>query len=222
MSILRPALLVLPLSSCILVVDGDGHLHHRMVRGSGVRVDEDRKVGEFRAIELEVPATVEVRVGEGPSLHLSGDDNVLPGIQTRVSDGVLKIEISRSAWYQSELKLVIQTPTLERFTVEGSGDVRIQNLAERPVELAIEGSGNIHAHGRVPALKGSIEGSGSLELGQLEATEANLSIEGSGSMEVQVAKFLRYSIEGSGEITYAGDPKLEGDIDGSGEVERRR
>lgn len=218
------ALSLLPgTAACIVVVDGDGNGHGRhSIRGSGVRVEEERVVGEFQAIQLEAAGSVVVRVGEGPSLRLAGDDNVLPHVETRVSNGVLTIDVHDSVSYRCGLELVIGTPALERFTIEGSGDVRIENLAAEHVELAIEGSGTIAARGHAHELVGSIEGSGSLELAELQAVHANLSIEGSGSMDVHAAEGLHYSIEGSGEILYAGNPGLAGRIDGSGSVERRR
>lgn len=212
--------LLVPLTACIIVVDdGDWNGQHT-VRGSGVRVEEDRPVSAFHAIELETCATVLVKVGEAHSLHLSGDDNLLPLVKARVEDGVLSVDLDGSCSFRCGLELVIGTPALEGFTIEGSGDVEIQGLASEQVELAIEGSGSIHAQGKARDLIGSIEGSGSLGLAELDADSADLSIEGSGEMEVHVAEVLRYSIEGSGEIRYAGEPDLGGRIEGSGRVEK--
>lgn len=221
--LLRRPLLALPfslLAACIVVVDGDGHGHG--VRGSGVPAEEQRPVPAFHAVELETPASVVVRVGQEPGLHLTCDDNLLARIETRVTDGVLRIDTRGSISSRCGLELVLATPTLERFQIEGSGDVRIEQLDGARVELGIEGSGSLRASGRAHELVGSIEGSGSLELGELEAVHAHLTIEGSGSIDAHVSAALRYSIEGSGEIRYAGDPEVGGKIAGSGEVARRR
>jgi carbon monoxide dehydrogenase subunit G len=187
-----------------------------------VRSEEDRPVAEFRAIELETSATVRVDVGQPPSLHLSGDDNLLPLVETKVENGVLSVDLRESCRFRADLEIVVTTPSLERFVIEGSGDVEIQGLAAEDLKLAIEGSGAIHAHGKARNLTGSIEGSGSLSLVELAAENAELSIEGSGSMQVAVAEVLHYSIEGSGDIRYAGDPDLGGKIEGSGSVEKSR
>lgn len=220
------SLLAFPLSSCILVVtegDWDGHHSHatHSIRGSGIPAEEHRDMDEFSAIDLETCATVVVKVGEEPYVQLTGDDNLLSKVETSVEDGVLKVELSDDCSFRSGLELVIGIPSLERFTIEGSGDVRIEDLESDEVELAIEGSGTLHAHGSARSLVGSIEGSGSLSLADLVAEDANLSIEGSGSIEVRVASSLRYSIEGSGDILYTGEPELEGRIDGSGNIEKR-
>jgi len=217
-------LLALPLASCIIVVgdtDWDGHGGHT-VRGSGISREEDRQVPEFSAIELETGATVMVKVGEASSLHISGDDNLLSRVETKVHDGVLTIDTRGSCNFRCGLEIEIATPSLERFTIEGSGDVKIHGLENDQVKLAIEGSGTLHAEGSARSLIGSIEGSGSLALDELAAEDADLSIEGSGSMEVHVQRKLSYSIEGSGDIHYDGEPELGGRIEGSGNIERSR
>ena len=208
------------MASCIVVV-GDGSWDHG-VRGSGVRAEVDRSVAEFHAIDLEAGATVVVHVGEAPSVHVACDDNLLSRVETTVQNGVLSIDVRGSCKFRSGLELVVGTPSLERFTIEGSGDVRIESLAADRIELAIEGSGSLRATGTARSLVGSIEGSGSLELAELAADAAKLSIEGSGSMSVHATKTLRYSIEGSGSIRYSGEPDVNGEIDGSGSVERSR
>jgi len=219
-------LLALLLPSCIFVVsdggvDGDFLWSHGL-HGSGVQAEEDRAVAEFRAIELDASATVRVQVGQTPSVHLSGDDNLLAEVRTRVANGVLSIDLSRSCDFHRGLEIVIGTPSLERFSLEGSGDVRIQGLAAERLKLAIEGSGTVRALGTARELIGSIEGSGDLSLAELEAARAELSIEGSGAMDVRVTEALHYSIEGSGSIRYAGTPELAGEVDGSGSIEKSR
>ena len=218
-------LLTLPLASCIFVVgdadwDGSHAFHSRAIRGSGVRAEADRAVDEFRAIELETHANVQVRVGEAPAVHLAGDDNLLDEIETTVEDGVLSIGLERSANFRCGLEVVISTPSLERFTIEGSGDVQIEGLAADHLKLAIEGSGALCAKGTAKSLLGSIDGSGELNLAELEAGEADLSIEGSGAMQVHVLRDLHYSIEGSGDIDYIGEPQIGGRIEGSGNIAR--
>ena len=217
-------LIALPLASCIVVVgegEWDGH-GRRTVRGSGIAREEDRQVPEFSAIELETGATVRVSVGTASSLHLSGDDNLLARVETSVHDGVLSIDTRGSCDFRCDLEIEIGTPALERFTIEGSGDVQIHGLENDRVELAIEGSGTLHAQGAARRLIGSIEGSGSLAVSELRAEDASLSIEGSGSMSVRVQRRLSYSIEGSGDIRYDGQPELGGRIEGSGNIERVR
>lgn len=224
----RPSLLLVPVlamvASCVFVVGEDGGVHslwRHGVRGSGVRAEVHRELPDFHAVEFDVAGEVVVRVGEPASVHLSGDDNLLPEIETTVRNGVLHVDLARSCDFRCDLQVVIGTPSLERFDLEGSGDVEIAGLAGHEVELVIEGSGSIQARGATHRLVGAIEGSGDLLLAELGATRADLSIEGSGSMDVSVAEALHYSIAGSGSIAYRGDARVSGSVDGSGSIVRR-
>jgi len=217
-------LVALFLPSCVFVVsDGDGEgffSWSHSERGSGVQAEVERQVGAFSAIELEAGATMVVKVGEAPSVRLSGDDNLLKEVRTRVSNGVLTIDLEHSCSFRRGLDIEVTTPSLERLAIEGSGDVRVQGLGGERVKFSIEGSGTLRAQGAVQELVGSIEGSGDLKLAELDAAKAELSIEGSGAIEVRVAQALHYSIEGSGSIRYSGAAELAGKVDGSGSIEK--
>lgn len=211
----------LGLASCVFVVS-DGEV--RMgggARGSGVRSEEARVVEDFHAVRLQAPARVHVRVGEARTVVVSGDDNVVPEVRTRVSDGTLVIALEGSWRLRKELEVTLTLPTLESFRIEGSGAVSIAGLAAERLELAIEGSGALEAHGSVRDLRATIDGSGELDLDDLQAARAELSIEGSGAIEAAVSEGLHYTIEGSGCIAYSGPATSHGTVDGSGALVRR-
>lgn len=210
------------LGSCVLVVSDDGVELPRGVRGSGVHHEEVRPVAAFHAVRLQMRARVQLAVGPTPSLTVSGDDNVVPEVVTRVENGTLVIELP-GAWNpRHELALKLSTPALDSFRIEGSGAVTIDGLAAERLELAIQGSGELQARGRANDLKASIEGSGSLDLDELTAERAELEIDGSGAIEAAVTSGLHYSIEGSGSIAYSGAATSHGTIDGSGNLVRRK
>ena len=190
------------------------------IYGSGVRAEEDRAVADFHAIELDVSADVEVRVGEVASLWLSCDDDLLPLITTDVHGGVLEIDLPNRYEPRAGLRLIITTPALDRFEFGGSSDVRIENVQSEEFHLSLQGSGDMEVDGSVKRLRASIEGSGDLRLGRLRSQEAEVSIAGSGKIEVQVAYELQYRISGSGDIRYIGNPSVSGRISGSGSVLR--
>ena len=210
------------LVSCVFVVS-DGEV--RMgggTRGSGVRSEETRLVEDFHAVRLEAPARVQVRVGEARAVHVAGDDNVVPEVRTRVSNGTLVIELEGSWRLREELEVTLTTPALESFRIEGSGAVAIEGVQAERLELAIEGSGALTARGSVQDLRATIDGSGELDLVGLQAARADLAIEGSGAIEAAVSEGLHYRIEGSGCIAYSGTATSHGSVDGSGALVRRK
>jgi len=208
------------LGSCVFVVSDDGVRMGGGKRGSGVEHEEVRQVEAFQAVRLRTSARVHLRVGEGPTLVLSGDDNVVPEVRTRVEGGTLVIDLPGSWRMRRELEVTLSTPALTAFHVEGSGAVTIDGLAAEELELAIEGSGALQARGSARKLRATIEGSGAFDLAGLKSELAELEIDGSGAIEAAVTNALHYSIEGSGSIAYSGTATSHGTIDGSGQLTR--
>jgi hypothetical protein len=65
------------------------------VIGSGKKASETRKVDSFTQLELLGVGRIEVTIGNRQPLELSGDDNILPLIETKVTDGKLVSTLKR-------------------------------------------------------------------------------------------------------------------------------
>lgn len=195
-----------------------GGFFHPTHLGSGIAAQETRRPGEFDAVRLAVPADAWVRQGPEAEVVLSGDDNLLELIETRVEHGTLVIEMDGS--YRSDLGLEVHvtTPRLTGVSIAGSGDVQIEDVDSERLEVSIAGSGDLSAVGRVGRLEASIAGSGDMRLADLEATDVKVSIAGSGDASVHATGTLAASIAGSGDVRYRGDPRLTVSVAGSGEV----
>ncbi len=190
-------------------------------RGSGIRMEQTREVGTFRAIQLAIPARVSVRVGEPASFRIAGDDNVVPDVITEIRDDTLHIEFDDDFTTDATFDVDISCPELTGFAIAGSGTATIEDCGGDKLSLAIAGSGTITATGSAQYLDGTISGSGELALGELRAREANLTISGSGTIDVGVDEQLRYAIAGAGQIHYHGSPHVSGGISGTGHVSAR-
>jgi hypothetical protein len=227
----RPLVSFLSLSllaaSCIIVVDGEGHVRNHFaysegIRGSGVVKTESRTVGEFERIVVEGSTDVSVRAGEAQSVTASGDDNLVGFITTEVREGALFVGMKSGSYSpHTHMHVSVAVPALESVQVRGSADVDVEGLAGESFEVGIQGSGDVKASGKVGRVEASVSGSGDMKLDGLEAREARVSVSGSGDVEVWAADSLVVSIAGSGDVTYRGDPKLTKSIAGSGDLRRR-
>lgn len=104
--------------------------------------------------------------------------------------------------------------------VNGSGDIRLQQVAERLV-IAIAGSGNITC-GESGLLSARIAGSGDITC--RSATGASVSIAGSGDFTCnEISGNADVSIAGSGDVTLGGGKlgSLQADLSGSGSLDAR-
>ena len=212
------------------------------IQGSGKLQKQTREVGSFHGVALNVPGTVELRIGNTDSVTIEADDNILPLIETAVENGTLRIRPAKrnANFRQSSLTIVIQARQVERisvggsgnitatglraeklrFDVGGSGSINARDLDSRAVAVAIGGSGNFKASGKTEQLTASIGGSGNIQAGRLAAREVQVSIGGSGEAQVWAKDDLSISIGGSGEVSYYGDPRISRSMQRSSSIKR--
>lgn len=210
------------------------------VKGSGVSKTETRPVSGFRGIALGIAADVEVRQGSAEGVVLTGDDNVVPLVETVVERGVLQIRWKSRNLDVSyrRLALVVDARTIEsvaiggsgsvhadplkagdlKLTIGGSGDVAIDGLEATGVTATLAGSGNVRLAGRADVLEATIAGSGDLAAGKLQARSVRVAMQGSGTAAVRASDTLDATVAGSGEIVYHGKPAVKRTIMGSGSV----
>ena len=210
-------LLVLSAVGCgVGLIGGPG------VRGSGVKATEARQVGPFRGIDLRGSLDLNWRQGDKPEVEVIADENLLDLVVTEVRDGTLLVS-TRGSW-QSRLGISIRvtSPAIEKMSISGSGDARLEGLSGPKLTLLIRGSGDIVAGGEVDRLEIKIQGSGDVQAFGLPARLVSVSIAGSGDAEVDVGEALEASIHGSGDVVYHGEPdRVERQIRGSGDIIHR-
>lgn len=213
------------------------------VEGSGSVTRQTRQVERFSGIALELPAQLELRIGNTEGLTIETDDNLQRLIETEVEDGVLRIRPAKrnlnlrartmkivvNARQIERLSLggsgsidaeTLRAPTL-RFALGGSGKIRVANLESDRVTVSVGGSGDLRVNGgKAREVSVSIGGSGNVDLGKVAADSASASVAGSGDVTLWARNELSVSIAGSGDVNYYGDPQLRRSVAGSGEARR--
>jgi hypothetical protein len=216
--------------------------HAETIRGSGHVVSEERAVAGFDAIDLALPAHVEIVQDGTERLLLTVDDNVAPYIETEVRNGKLAVRgrsgvdlrpatPARVVVHVRELRSValggtadVRIPMLRaaRFVLDigGSGDVQLGVLQARDFSAHVGGSGRVSVAGDVDLLEVAISGSGTVAAERLRARRASVSIAGSGRATTWPKDSLKARINGVGEIRYYGDPVVDKRVAGVGSVTR--
>ena len=217
-TILGVGLFLVPLAACVVSIDGGSCSVHAL-HGSGVAASVERAVPAFSRVEVRGSADVVAHVGAATSLRLSGDDNLLPYVTTEVTGETLVISLQPGSYdFERDLVVELGTPRLESFAVSGSSDSELDGFDGGSLALAISGSGDVRASGRVDHVQVSITGSGDMRLEGLEARAGTVSIAGSGSVSVDARESLDVRITGSGDVRYSGRPVLSQQVTGSGDV----
>ena len=194
------------------------------ITGSGNPATETRSVGGVHSVSMSVPGKLEIVAGDAEKLTITGDDNVLPLVETTVERGELRIRFrergSLNMRLKAPLRMTLAAKSIEGISVAGSGDVVANAMDARKLALSIAGSGNITLGGKAQALDVQISGSGDVKAGKLEARSASVSIAGSGDATLWARESLSASIAGSGDVRYYGDPSVQRSVMGSGSVRR--
>lgn len=194
------------------------------VRGSGTKAEETRHVPAFTSIEVKggYDVTLTIKGGAAPetvALTLSGDDNLLPLIESTVADDKLVVDSEQNLNATVPLTLRAEPHRLRAVALSGSGDFDIAGVAGDEFNIAVSGSGDMKVRGKTGKLSIAIAGSGDIDAQHLEADSVTIAVAGSGDVSVCAAKSLEVEIAGSGTINYYCDPKdIKQDITGSGEL----
>ena len=213
----------------------------QVVVGSSNIISQEKQLSAYDRIEVLGSYDVIFTDGEVGKIKIKAPDNILPLIQTEVSDGLLKIGAEKNRYrvkepiiiyvpVDSRLKQVVIKGSADIYTeksletkalevdVYGSGDVRLQ-VDVSSLALKIDGSGDIRVGGKTDNLSININGSGDVEVPNLKAEKAVINISGSGDVSAYVTEDVDISIAGSGDVTIKGNPKkVKQKINGSGRV----
>lgn len=200
------------------------------VDGNGERVERTRHLDAFTRVRSDSELSVQVTQGDAPAVVVSIDSNLQHLVQTYVSDGTLNVELS--AEVEDTVPgphLRITVPSLSAAKLDGSGKLSLAlDAPEAPLDLYLNGSGDLRYEGRSAALGARLSGSGELRLAgetkdveislsgsgdvsarSLRADSGSLKLSGSGQISATVTESVWVSLSGSGDIDLYGGAHVE-------------
>ena len=118
------------------------------------------------------------------------------------------------------LEVIVSGVTLHNVALSGADiDIQLGRLNQDRLHLAIAGTGEIGAAGRVDRLDASIAGAGNIQMGDAAVQRANIHIAGSGDVAVSPREEANVSVAGSGRVRMTAMPaRLNQSVTGSGGV----
>jgi hypothetical protein len=210
------------------------------ITGSGKLITETRPVSGVSRVELMIDANLEIQQGSQESLLVTGDDNILPVLQTNVVGGKLNIRYQSQVNIRGlhQLKLVLTVKDLSGLRLSSSGTVKvdplttgnfdidltsscnlnIQGIQADRITTNITSSGDITIQGISNSLVLHVTSSGNFQAGDLKVQEANVSLTSSGDVTLWVVESLDVDLSSSGNVAYYGNPAIRQDISSSGRL----
>ena len=205
---------LLALLSSLLVACG--------VAGSGVAKTEARDVGSFTEIEVSGAVRLDVELGPKTSVEVTGDDNIVPLLLTKVEGSALRIYTKQSVRPKVDIVVKVVVPALTALRSSGATNVTLAGLTGPALSLDLSGASKLSAKGKVGKLAVHVSGAGKVHTDALEATDASVDVSGAAYVEVRAKDSLAVTISGAGKVVYSGDPKdVAKSVSGAGRIEKR-
>ena len=199
----------------------------------------------FDAISINYPSEVIVVQGKSESVKVEADDNLLPQLSTKVTDGRLVIKNKETDWSKrveasDTIKITITVKELRdvNFTtagklriekletdslsvdLSGAGEVELVDVNTKSLDCTLGGAGNIKATGTADEVSVEIDGFGNFYGDDLQSLTADLTINGAGNIQLKVKTNLDAEINGAGSISYYGSPTVDRSVNGAGSISR--
>lgn len=177
------------------------------VQGNGNVVRQERKLPFFDRIDLASCLNLVVSFADGEtSVVVEAEDNLQPILSTEVRGNTLYVDCMDSFSTERELRVHVRlSHALQYLRIGGSGDAVLDQVAQKYIEMLIQGSGDIRATGQVAELRATIQGSGNVNLRSLKANDATLLVQGSGDITATVVERVSAMVQGSGDILVLGN-----------------
>jgi hypothetical protein len=186
------------------------------------QASEPRNVPAFHAVELAGTMEVDVTVGKGQSVQVSGEADLLAKVTTVVKDGVLVVDTPRDLRRRHHLKVTVTVPELSAVSISGTGDMKISGVASERFAIALSGTGQLTVKGSTGSLRVDVGGTGEIAAKELIAKSANVDVSGTGSATLYVTESVQADVTGTGSIDVHGKPaKVKKSVSGVGSIRIR-
>lgn len=166
---------------------------------------------------ISAPVEVYWRPADTPRAVIHGSARNIENIH--LENQHLRGKFNWSSFGNNTIRLELESPALEQWSLVGSGELYLQHLSQPSLRLNVAGSGDIRASGEVQHVSVSIAGSGDVDLSALKQERTTVNIAGSGDATIAPTEEAILSIAGSGDITLLTQPTiLKTSIVGSGDI----
>ncbi|MBN9090176.1 MAG: DUF2807 domain-containing protein [Reyranella sp.] len=164
-------------------------------------------------IEVTTPVPLRLIASDGSDVVLRGTPEAVARLQVRGG------KLFSCGRLEGPVEVALPARALRHVRISGAGNVTLEKLDQRELELRINGSGQIEAHGSVERVSATISGSGDVRLGDVTMKRLDAKISGSGSVEAGPKEEADLKLAGSGKVRLLTRPaSLHSKVSGAGRI----
>jgi len=180
------------------------------IQGNGKSTTANRTLANFNAVNLKGGYEVNIHIKKNSKSYLtiSGDENIVPLISTKVEGETLYIKNDESIDNHLPLVLNIYSNNIDNLNISGAGKINIKNINSKIFNLNISGAVSITLSGNTDSLIIKSSGASDINAKELKALNGKIHMSGTSSAKIFVTGNLKANISGIGSITYYGNPKV--------------
>jgi hypothetical protein len=194
--------------------------------GSGIPGSETRMVAPFDEVDTN---QVNMRIVVDPTstagkLELSGDDNLVRRVRTRVEGHRLEIEVDAEGDIEPRvgLEVIVTVPTLTFIHADASARVDVTTNNEGKLVIEATGGARVTGHGKVGLMEVDITGGADLRARELVARDVNIDASGGATATVCATQTLDADLNGAADVSYYCDPyHVEREVGGNSHLHSR-
>jgi hypothetical protein len=185
---------------------------------------KNRDLPKFTSVKLAIGANVYLTQSNKQSFRIEASEKLIQLIETEVKNGKLIIKwTKRNVRHSEKIKIYISMEEIEGVAISGSGDIIADGkIKTDKIDLAISGSGDISfSNLEANDIKSRISGSADIYLaGSQTANSLSVAISGSGDVKAVKlpVKNVSIKISGSGDCKVNVIDRLDATVSGSGDI----
>ena len=206
------------------------------VIGSGRTTTQSYDFSRFDSVEISDTFQVDLTAGDGYSVEVTVDDNLVDHLQVEQHGDTVKIGLKPfTSISHAQLRARITLPTLAGLDVSGASRAGVQDFrSDKNMRIKVSGASEIRGDmetgdlaadvsggstlqlkGRGSAVRATASGASTIDLHEFAAGDADVDASGASRIELNMAGTLNARASGASTVHYTGNPTL-GRVEESG------
>ncbi len=213
-AVIAIAVVCYAMQSCVI------HVHAHEDRNYGPTQTEQRDLSGFTGVDAGGVFDIEIQKASQFSVSIEAGEELLPLIETEVSNQTLRIKFDRSVRNVDDVKVFISMPELNHVDLSGASSVQVESgfVAEK-FSLDMSGAASAVLDVAVNQLVVDLSGASDLEL---KGKAYSMELDSSGAAEVNaeemVIKDAVIDLSGASEISLNITGELVAEASGASEI----